>query len=95
MNDDTVVPLGVDPQTEEVPPPRASSKLHSGAVLATSSFAIVTLLAWLSFVTVGWSGSPRRVVIAVVLFSVVGLLASIAITVFTAARDTYARPTRK
>lgn len=42
-------------------------------------------------IVVSWPANLRRFVIAILVFSVVGFLASSAIAVFTAARDTYAR----
>ena len=53
--------------------------------------AVVAIAAGLGFATVGWPGTSRRVVIAVLAFAVVGFVASVAIAVLGAARDTYAR----
>jgi hypothetical protein len=57
----------------------------------TALCAALAIASLLAFVTVSWSGSTRRGVIAIALFSVVGFLAGVAITVFSAARDTYVR----
>jgi hypothetical protein len=67
------------------------SRLHAVAVAMTALCAVLSITSLLAFLTVSWSGSTRRGVIAVALFSVVGFLAGVAITVFSAARDTYAR----
>lgn len=95
LNDDRrIVPLGVEPPPEDPPVHLPTSRLHSVAVFATAFFAISALGSGLAFVTVNWSGPTRRLVIAAALFSVVGFLAAVAITVFSAARDTYARTNR-
>lgn len=94
LSDERVVPLGVEPPSEEPPPSLPTSRLHSAAVFASALFALLGIGSWLAFVTVNWSGTPRRIVIAVTLFSVVGFLAAVAITVFSAARDTYVRSDR-
>lgn len=90
-DDHRVVSLGIDPAPEEVPPSLPTSRLHSVAVFCTALFGISAIVWALAFVTVNWAGSSRRAVIAGVLFSIVGFLASVAITIFSAARDTYAR----
>lgn len=53
--------------------------------------AVVGIAAALGFATVGLSGPYRRIVIATLAFAVVGFLASVAIAVLGAARDTYVR----
>ena len=86
----TVVPLGTPRAT--TPPEDAGSppgRLHGIAMAGMALFAIVGILATLAFITVGWPGSSGRRVIAVVVFSAVGFVASAAIAVLAAARDTY------
>jgi hypothetical protein len=90
-DDDKVVSLGVDPPPEQPEPTRPMSRLHSMAVATTALFAALSVASALAFVTVNWSGTSRRCVIAIALLSVVGFLAGVAITVFSAARDTYTR----
>jgi hypothetical protein len=51
--------------------------------------AIVGILAVLAFITVGWPGTSRRVVIGIMIFSAMGFLISVAFAVLAAARDTY------
>ena len=47
--------------------------------------------ATLTFLTIGWSGSARRAVIAVLLASILLFLAGVTAAILTAARDTYTR----
>jgi hypothetical protein len=63
--------------------------MHGAATVAMAVFAVVGFLAMFAFITVGWPGNSGRYVIAVVFLSGVGFLASGAIAVFAAARDTY------
>ena len=58
-------------------------------MVAMASFAIVGILATLAFITVGWPGVSGRRVIAVVVISIVGFMASAAAAILAAARDTY------
>ena len=64
--------------------------MHGIATIAMASFAIIGFLAMFAFITVGWPGNSGRYVIVVVVLAGVGFLASAAIAVFAAARDTYA-----
>jgi hypothetical protein len=54
-------------------------------------FALLGIFSTLAFVTVGWPDDLGRYVVAVIVFSVVGFMASALIAVFSAARDTYVR----
>jgi hypothetical protein len=63
--------------------------MHGAAMIAMAVFAIVGFLAMFAFITVGWPGRSGRYVITVVFLAGVGFLASAAIAVFAAARDTY------
>ena len=85
---DKVVPLPSDyvPQEPAVSRP---GMMHGAATIAMVVFAIVGFFAMFAFVTVGWPGRSGRYVIAVVFLSGVGFLASAAIAIFAAARDTY------
>ena len=85
-----VVPIGVEPPVEPEPPAR-SSKLHSAAVFITGAAAVCAVVATVAFMTVGWSGRPRRAVIAILMASVVIFLAGVASSILTAARDTYVK----
>ncbi len=67
------------------------SRLHAIAVAGAGVFGVAAVVSFLAFLTVNWAGSARRLVIAAVMFSIVAFLASTAIAVFGAARDTYAR----
>lgn len=93
LNDEPgeVIPLGVDPPEPAVAPPPRGSRLHSIAIVVTAFGAIVAIGSTLAFVTIGWPGSLRRAVIAVMLTSTVTFLAGAAVTVLSAARDTYTR----
>jgi hypothetical protein len=68
--------------------------MHSAAVLLSAVTAIVALLSALAFVTVNWSQTSRRIVIAVMFFSISLFLAAVSATILSAARDTYARRPR-
>lgn len=51
--------------------------------------AAIALILSLAYVTVTWSGAPRRVVIAAMLGSILMFFAAVSISILTAARDTY------
>lgn len=70
------------------------SRLYSAALFSSAVLALASIVSWIAFVTVNWSGRSRRVVIAITLLSVVGFLAGVAVTVFSAARATYVRDRR-
>lgn len=89
--DDIVIDLGVEPLREPVSVPRPTSRLHSTAVALTTACGVLALISTLAFVTIGWPGTSRRIVIAVLLFTTVGFITGVAITILGAARDTYAR----
>ena len=94
MTDRDVVPLpGVPPEIPE-PPVTPPGRLHAIAMACMAASGILGLVSALLFVTVTWSGAPRRAVIAVLLFSILGFLAGGSAAVLTAARDTYARTPR-
>lgn len=90
-HDDPVVELGIEPVREPVPPPRPTSRLHSAAVAFTAVSGVLALVTALAFVNIRWPGASRRVVIAVLLFAIVGFITGVSITILGAARDTYAR----
>lgn len=86
-----LIPLGKEsPEPAPGPPPR-TSRLHSAAVAITGTAAVIAIASTLAFVTVGWPGRPRRVVIAIMLMSTVAFVAGTVITILSAARDTYGR----
>jgi hypothetical protein len=86
---DKVVPLPSDYVPQDAPTSRPGL-LHGIATIAMAIFAIVGFLAMFAFITVGWPGDSGRYVIVVVVLAGVGFLASAAIAVLAAARDTYA-----
>jgi hypothetical protein len=53
-------------------------------------FALMGIGSMLAFVTIRWTGSVGRYVVAVVIFSAIGFLVCASAAVFTAARDMYA-----
>jgi hypothetical protein len=61
----------------------------------TVTFALIALISFVGFITVGWPGNAGHVVIAILMFSVIGFVASASASVLTAARATYVshRPT--
>ncbi|MDQ4064830.1 MAG: hypothetical protein M3161_02160, partial [Actinomycetota bacterium] len=75
--DDPVVELGVEAVREPEPLPRPTSRLHSAAVAFTAICGVIALLSTLAFVTVRWPGAPRRVMIAILLFAVVGFITGV------------------
>ena len=88
-SDERIVQLPSD----YVPAKPAASRpgtLHGVATITMAAFAIIGFLAMFAFITVGWPGNSGRYVIVVVVLAGVGFLASAAIAVFAAARDTYA-----
>lgn len=84
-----VIPLGKEPPP--APPVRTSRPrgLHGIAIALSATFALTALLSFIGYATVHWSEKSGRVVLAIFMFSIVGLLASIAASVLTAARATY------
>lgn len=95
MSGGPVVPLGRTPPEEPRPEPSRPPVLHGIATFLLAFSTAVALLASIFFVTVTWSGLPRRVVIATILFSIVVAVASFSISVLTAARHTYSRSSQK
>jgi hypothetical protein len=87
--EDRVIPLPSDYVPQD-PPASRPGLLHGIATIGMAIFAIVGFLAMFAFITVGWPGDSGRYVIVVVVLAGVGFLASAAIAVFAAARDTYA-----
>ena len=60
-------------------------------MLISATSAVTGLLSFAAFLTVTWSTTTRRAVIAVMFFSVAVFLAALSTTILSAARDTYAR----
>ena len=87
--DPTVVPLGKDPIREPPAPVTKPGRLHGFSITLMATSALIGIAATFLFVTVTWSGDAGRYVGAVIFLSVVGFVASAAIAIFTAARDTY------
>ena len=84
-----VIPLGKDPPPE---PRRLGSRargLHGIAMGAAVLFSIVAAFAALMFITVRWPDDSGRTVMAVCLFALVGVVASVSTAVLTAAKATY------
>ena len=90
-----VIPLGTNPPPPPQIPTTRPRGLHGIAIALTVVFALISLIAFVGFITVGWPGSAGHVVIAILMFSVIGFVASASASVLTAARATYAsyRPT--
>lgn len=91
MKEGDVRPIGVEPPEPPPGPPPRSSRLHSAAVLISAISAVTALLSFAAFLTLTWSATTRRTVIAVMFFSVAVFLAAVSATILSAARDTYAR----
>ena len=89
-DDPNVVPLGKEPIPEPPAPVTKPSRLHGTAIMLMAGCALLGTVATFLFVTVSWPGDTGRWVGTVIFLSAVGFLASAAMAVFTAARDTYA-----
>lgn len=87
----SVYELGVKPPEKPPGPPPRSSRLHSIAVLITALSAVLAIGSGAAFLTVNWSGEPRRVVIAVLMASIVLFWTGVVAAILTAARDTYVK----
>ena len=97
-DDLNVVPLGAELAEGHgvpAPPSGPTSRLHGLAITGMAVFALAGIGSMLAFVTVRWTGTTARVVIAAVVLSAVGFLACASAAVFTAARDTYAHGPRE
>jgi hypothetical protein len=93
---DNVVPLGVEAPTPKPPAPsRPPGRLHSLSILGMAVFALVGIAAMLAFITISWPDDSSRYVVAVFIASIIGFMTSASLAVFSAARDTYPRHTRK
>lgn len=92
MSGGPVVPLGRTPPPEPEPTPSRPRRLHGIAILLMAVSAAIALILSLAYVTVTWSGAPRRVVIAATLGSVLLFFTAVSLSILTAARDTYIEP---
>jgi hypothetical protein len=93
-----VVPLRPQvprPAPEPVAPAPRPGGLHAVATAGMALCALIVILSGIAFLTIGWPGRTGRVVIAVGMGGVIGFLACVSAAVLTAARDTYARPSRR
>ncbi len=93
MTDNDVVPLGTQPPVEAPPPVTRPGRLHGSSIAGMAASALLGIVATYTYVTVNLTGTPRRAVIAALLFAVAGFVVSSAVAVFSAARDTY--PSRR
>ncbi|MEA2461396.1 MAG: hypothetical protein QOH90_1573 [Actinomycetota bacterium] len=84
-----VIPLGTTPPPPPQVPTTRPRGLHGIAMALTVTFALIALISFVGFITVGWPGSAGHVVIAILMFSVIGFIASASASVLTAARATY------
>jgi uncharacterized membrane protein len=87
-----VVPLGIQPSPEPPAPVSRPGRLHGLSIIGIAASALLGIIATYTYVTVNLSGMPRRGVIAMLLFAILGFLVSAVAAVFSAARDTYAHP---
>ena len=91
-NGPPVIPIGIRPPPEPEPPRAKHSALYSLALVGMALGALVGIGAMMTFVAVRWPDGTGKYVVAVFLGALVVFLASAAIAVFTAARETYASP---
>lgn len=85
-----MIPLGKEPIPQPPVPTTRPRGLHGIAIALTAAFALSAILSFIAYVTVRWPGGSGRVVMAILMLSIVGLVASVAASVLTAARATYA-----
>jgi hypothetical protein len=91
---DGVVPLHPQTRSEAPTPRRATARigrLHGLAIVGMAAFAVIGSLATLAFITVGWPGRLGHYVVAVIVVSTIGFMASASVAVLSAARHTYVR----
>lgn len=93
MSEGNVIPLGTEPPVETPKQVTRPGRLHGSSIAGMAASALLGIVATYTYVTVNLSGMPRRAVIAILLFAVLGFIVSSAAAVFSAARDTY--PTRR
>ena len=74
------------------PAPSAPGRAHGLAISGMATSALVGIAAFFAFATVGWPEGPRRIVVGIFLFSILGFIMCASAAVFTAARE--ARPSR-
>lgn len=67
--------------------------MHGLAITGMALCALLGIGSMLAFVTVRWTGSAGRYIVALFVLAAVGFLACASAAVFTAARDTYAQST--
>jgi hypothetical protein len=92
-----VVPLGANVAEGHgtMPPPSGpTSRLHGLAITGMALSALIGIAAMLAFVTVRWTDTTGRFLVAAFVIAAVGFLACASAAVFTAARDTYAHSPR-
>jgi hypothetical protein len=68
--------------------------LHAISISGMATSALLGIASMLAFITIRWPTDTGRFVIALLIFSIVGFLASASIAVFSAAKDTYATSPR-
>jgi predicted lipid-binding transport protein (Tim44 family) len=69
------------------PTPSPPGRAHGLAIGGMALCAMVGIAAFFAFATIGWSEGPRRVVVGVFLFSILGFVTCASAAVFTAARE--------
>lgn len=84
-----VVPLGRTPPPEPEPVPSRPGRLHGIAISLMASAAGLGLILGIAYLTVTWSGTPRRIIVASMLLSILVFVTAVSISILTAARDTY------
>jgi hypothetical protein len=90
-----VIALGAEPvegHGQAPVPSGPASRLHGIAIAGMAISALAGTASMLAFATVHWTGAAAHYVIGAVVLSAVAFLACASAAVFTAARDTYARP---
>jgi hypothetical protein len=77
------------PDINKAPPPTGATGLHRYAINALTTFAFIGIFLTIGLITVDWDDSSRGVLIKILVLVSVGFIASAAIAVFAASRDTY------
>ena len=92
-----MVPLGVEAPSENEtskPTPRVG-RLHGLSIIGMAISALVGIATVLAFITISWPDGLGRYLMAILVFSIVGFMTSASLAVFSAARDTYPRHSRR
>lgn len=86
---------GAGERVQQPPAPRRSAGLHGIATAGMALCAVVAIVSFSAWLTIGWPGRSGRVVIAIMVCGTIGFLSCASAAVLSAARNTYARPEKR